>query len=663
MLDLARALTDNWDYRKALPLWTKLREYVPDKREFIEGEVLCRLHTGDLDLARDLSTRLLEEFPGNTPALLISANLAQRSENPEDALPYLRQMMKQESNPVKKEGIRVRILRLLVSLHKSEPARFGLGEAIKLARERIDYDRKSVDARLMLAELLLMSGRYEESEVIFGFVLARINPHNLRARKGMFEVQMALHNYEKAHEQLVGIAEFNPHDPYLYYYISRWKATKGDYYGAHEALDKLERAGQRGAVPVFLYHGLTTSDYFMDALSVDLFQEQVQALKEAGFNFLKSSEIPDFFRRRNFYESGILLDDRKMNIPPERVVVINFDDGRRDSMKFGTRVAEEEGVTFSMHIPTGYVDMRHPFICTWEQLEKYSDTGVWDFGSHFKDAAILAPIDEDGRLGHALANRIWREDLGRMENMREYEKRLETESSESRLLIEEHLGGDVNFASYPFGDIGQEINSNVRKPMRTILEHVRPHYDVGFIQSPFGFAVNGAYRLSDYWDMTAALMNFDFSDDNNRVHYSLGSSWLLNEHSGFRAGVGYSYASADKDTQAYWSPYELRRFYVEGGFRGNYLRNYYNIRLRLGSGRESVRPEDEADYELEKARAAALNYEPGEPPEENWETIIGVSASTRIPIRDNWSLNAEISYSKLPNYNSLNINGGIRYEF
>jgi hypothetical protein len=102
---------------------------------------------------------------------------------------------------------------------------------------------------------------------------------------------------------------------------------------------------------------------------------------------------------------------------------------------------------------------------------------------------------------------------------------------------------------------------------------------------------------------------------------------------------------------------------VSGGFQGNYLRTYYNLKVRFGLGREDVRPEAEQRYLDEVARARVQKYDPGPPPTEDWEPVFGASASTRVRLGDHWVLNGEISYNKNPNYNELSILGGITYNF
>jgi len=873
---------------------------------------------------------VLDAVPDDVTALDVMASLAEFGGSPVDALPHLRKLKNVAPTAQERERYRVRLLRLLVRLHRAEPRVYGLKEAIDLCRERRDELPFSTDARLMLGELLLMDGQLAEAERQFIGVLRDRNPHNIRARRGLLEVYLAAKEYDRAREQLAAISRFNPQDPYLFYHLARLEATRGDFYKAHQALDRLEAAGEQGAVAVLLYHGILQSRYFPDAISVDRFREHMIALQKARVRFVRHSELAASLGRSTAATNAagvrpVLMGPgfaRPAGGQRPLTVSISFDDARRDSMFHGTRVAKELGLVFSMHVPCGYIQRSHPFICSWEQLRTYAAEGCWEYGGHTLDGAILAAVDSTGREWHALPNRIWRADLQRMETVAEYEERLAREFGESRRILREQLGGPVNFVAYPFGDIGQEDETNVDDPVARILVHARRHFEIGFIQSVFGYAIagddpllyqrhemdrsmsgddvvdylydhhpvflarrlraeyralegklyaaretvrqleadgyperplarlskyvedrlartfaapaegpgtirkapwavelrkpyagadgefsrdnqdresgrvfglaglnltpnlvlegragigylrqdvveavtnavrqgrrtilqpgtrtygvdiderdvggramftfpNGIYlagdllqrsfsgdvdrdrrmwalegqarpvppldvllrvehdmapsalavaedisytmlmgwahlRITDPWTALLSLTRYDFSDDNVRDHFALGTSLLLHERTGFRLGVRASYDTSDFDSRAYWTPLHLQRYALEAAFQGTYLRTYYNARLRLGIGKEDAWPEEEERYRQTVARAARLRFDPGPPPEDGWEPVIGLMLAVRHRIGEHWIFNGELSYNRNPNYNELSLLGGLRYRF
>ncbi len=927
ILELARARTYAWQFETAFPLWQKLRETAPDELSYISAEALCRLHTNEPEAARELATRVLASAPDDAYALDVMACLSEFSEAPATALPYLRKLMDVAENPPERERWRVRLIKLLIRLNRAEPRVYGLREAVDLTRERIKHDPQSVDARLLLGELQLMDGMLPDAERQFISVLREFNAYNIRARRGLLETYLAAKQYDNAREQLVALSRFNPQDPYLLYHLARLESARGDFFKAHEALDKLEAAGQRGAVGVLLYHGLTRSRYFAEALSTERFREHMVALQKVRARFVKCSEIPSMLdddRTQRASSRPVLLGAgfaRPAGAMP-LTVAVSFDDARRDSMMYGTEIGKDLGLVFSMHVPVGYIQRNHSFISTWAMLQKYQQEGCWEFGGHMMDGAILAPIDASGRLWHALPNLTWQTNSARMETIAEYDRRLAFEFGESRRVLTEQLGGPVNFVAYPFGDIGQEDMTNVDDPAGRILPHARRHFQAGFIQSVFGHAVagddpllyqrhemdrwmsgedtvdylyehhpvylarrlraeysalegklykarsalealeldgyperplarvkkyvndrlsqafgapaqgpgtikkapwaieirkpyvgvsgeyfednqdrrswrifglagvnmtpnlllegragigrltqdvietftntvvagvttnttfsnntyridideravggravftfpNGIYlvgdllqrtfsgdvdreviawaletqirpfqpfdllaryehdmapsalavlqdidydlwqlvgnvRVRDDWNVVASFSRYDFSDDNTRDHFIAGTSWTVHPRTGLRLGVRFSYDDAEHESLAYWTPYQLQRYYVEGGFQGNHLRTYYNLRLRLGIGREEARPEEVQRYQETVARAAAQQFDPGPAPNEDWEEVIGIAASARRPFGEHWVLSGEVSYNKNPNYNEVSLLGSLRYRF
>jgi len=64
-----------------------------------------------------------------------------------------------------------------------------------------------------------------------------------------------------------------------------------------------------------------------------------------------------------------------------------------------------------------------------------------------------------------------------------------------------------------------------------------------------------------------------------------------------------------------------------------------------------------------RAKMWTPQFDPGPPPEEDWEPVFGLAASARKPFGEHWSANGEFSYNKNPNYNEFTLLGGLRYSF
>ncbi len=484
--ELARACTANRDYDDARPLWKDLLRTAPKSIEYITSLALCELHTGHHAAATTRINTLLGERPDEPQSLDLLARIAEGSERPEDAVEPLQKLMDLQTTARTREYARVRLIRLLIRLHALNPERYGLEPAIALTRQRISELPDSADARLLLGELYTMDQQLELAEAPFVHVITHLNADNRRAHRGLFEVYRAQRRFALARKALTRLAEFNPRDPYLHYYEAQLQAARGDLYKARQSLDRLERAGSRGAVACLLYHGITTSPFVADAIHIDRMRDHLRAMKDAGFTFVRAGDLP-----RILGPMSNTTDEGALNSRPTIHVLIDFDGGRRDSMEHGTALANEFDMVFSMHLPVGRVLKKQPFSCSWNQLREYGKTGRWEFGSHLVDAAMRAPIDAEGARARPLPNRIWLDNESRNETRTEYANRIEDEFARSRRILWNELGGAISFVSYPFGSLGQEAGSNVDQPSQIILQRAARHYDVGFIQSQFGYAVAG----------------------------------------------------------------------------------------------------------------------------------------------------------------------------
>ncbi len=920
-VELARALVDNRQYEEAGPMWVDMLKLAPTNLEYMVRQAAVLLHTGKVKESKELTDKILELDATNVQVYQMQADMAEAGEHPEEAIPPLRKMIANARDMQQKMQFRTRLVRLLIRLNQKAPLSFALNEPLSIVRDMLRDEPNNVDINLMLAELLLMEHKFSDAERQFVHVLKNYNPNNQRARRGLFETYLAMRRFSDAKKQYDIIAAFNPLDPYLHLRQAKLEESRGNYAGADKALQNLQRVASRGSVAVLIYHGLTTSEW-LEIHSVRLFQEHLAALKKAGFKFITPDEIPAY-----------LAKVQKANLEatvPERVVCVTFDDARRDAMRYGTEVAKQMGVKLAMHVPVGNVERGDAFICSWDMLKQYQDSGAWVMGSHLMYASDILPVAADRQTGYPLANRLWLEQEGRLETDEEYATRIKAEYRRSRELMEQHLGQKVTFMAYPMGDIGQETAGNATAAILNNLSEASTNYMVGFIQSPFGHAVNGdnpllyqryevergvtgeevvqhifenhpyylglmmraqmaalqgklhrakelvqqlkqsgypetlqekltgyvndhlsgqyaaapkagsvikgplhltlsdpylgaraeyfqdnldsrnwrvlgygglnltpnlivegraglgqmkqpmtnslppfptpppipditldertaglttsftfpngwlllgelsvrqfsgnvptnlngqtsafdkqflhyaiegqmkpllpldvalrwdhdvqpnarevvkettynlaslhaAYSVFDWWDVWGSGQHYAFSDGNKRDHAMLTSDWLVWENPGIHVGIGYAYANAAEANTDYWTPYKLNRYFAEAAFRGNYLRAYYNLRLRYGIGKQSVRPEAEARYQDLLAQAqrerwpqSALDQLKATEPQEDWQTTLGASFSTNVKLGGNWEAMGEIAYNKVPDYNELNITGGVKYRF
>ncbi len=488
-LDIARefasALTSNREYEEALPLWQKLRASEPTNLLFKAKEAVALLHTGRPAEALAGANEVLKEDPAQMDALGIKADHAQFfSATPEDALPVLIQMAALTEKPARQRQLTLRYVALYDRMWGVDPASYPLERPAGLLARLVVNDPQDADVRLALGELHLALHQYAAAREQFQWVLDHLNKNNIRALRNLFEIALAEDQQAEAGQFLERLFSFNPRDPYRHYYRARWHLDQTRFAKALEEVDQLEAEGARGAIAVLLYHGLSSSDHG-EVLPASRLAEHIRALKAAGFRFVDAHQLPALLARDAEQTAGL------RNGTLDREVCVTFDDARRDSLRYGTPVGQAERVRFSMHVPVGYVEGRHPFICTWDQLRDYQKAGCWVFGGHSWDAHERTAIDDQRRTGFALPNHIWLTSQGRLESDEEYAARLAREYGACQRAIARELGraSECNFFAYPFGDLGQLTRSNDKDAPAKNLAACGQAYACGFIQTQFGYAL------------------------------------------------------------------------------------------------------------------------------------------------------------------------------
>ncbi len=488
--ELALSLYFNGDYDEALPLLQQAVRADPDNRQLVTAHARCLLHTGNLTEAQLRAQRLLEEDKIDMDLLLLLADAPRYRNTPEQALPYLEEIAWSTDDPIiKREALR-RLVELYVRLWERDPEKNPLDKARESCEELVKMDPEFMPWQQELGELALMDNRYVEAESRFLDVIQNGNTNSLRAHIGLCETYQAAKMFDKAVAEYELLDTLSPRNPYYYNMLARLEMTRAGMEKAYAATDKLEAAGARGAVAVLLYRGLSDSDW-SDSMSVRRFRLHILALKQAGFKFLTPGEIPGYFA--DLERPPADLNDHT----PDRAVVVTFDHADSKTLALATAVAEDFDIRFAMHVSVGRIEDGDMGVAGWEALRKYSETERWAFGSMLYDAANLAPVTEDGLLGAPLANRLWDSEDEIFETPLEYAKRLRGEYRQSREMLREKLGKQhtVNFVAYPHGNYGQGERSNVPDAIDQNLNEAAVNYEVGFVQSRFGYAVHGANSL------------------------------------------------------------------------------------------------------------------------------------------------------------------------
>lgn len=489
-VELARSLQNLGEYALALKYWKQVEDKSPEQKARMGWAML---QTDSPENASEAAQKLLEQADDTVRAqgLLIMANIHEYSENEEEAIPWLKKAIKHLEEGPQRQKTRIRLLRLYQYLYDEDPFKYPLDAPLELVQKIIDtawergnFTEYYAALRLTYADLLMLDGQYDASEAEYLEVLDKFNARNYRAHRGLFEVYMARHDYQLAAEQFEAIRGFNPRDPYVNYYKARLEAGRERYDKAYEALEELESAGRSGCAAVLLYHALAPGEW-SETFPVSLFREQLLALKEAGFQFVTPPQIP-----ATMTGSSKFTWRKSERIP--RVVSVTFDDGRRDAITHGARVADELGITLANHIMTARTEDERPFVASWQMLRDAEKEGHWVFGSHLNRGQEFCQVNPEGFFAPAIANRKWDPQTNTLEPLDQYLERIDDAYEVSRKLLDRNLGTrEVPFVAYPYGNIGQFTLSNTDNAMAANVASAEEHYSIGFLQSIFGYAVKG----------------------------------------------------------------------------------------------------------------------------------------------------------------------------
>ncbi len=504
-------------YEESADHWKTVNELLPDHPAFLVEWSRSLLYCGELEEAERIARRAAEmEGGASLRALNVIAEITEKSQTPENAVPIIRDLLAYAEDPYTRGQIRSRLVHLLDRLHEKDPRRFPRDLIIAEAQAAVEEDPRFLSMWLHLAELLIQARRTAEAERILRKVLEEFNPHHHRALRNLFEIALARREFDQCETLFEALHNPRTHD-YAYRYMDRARLefAKGNFHDAIAALDHLEEEGMKGAVLGLLYHGLAVSDW-EPGMPARLFREHMLALKRAGFQFLTPAEAmtwleerrdlplprhpPAFYRflqRIRYFITGEEPPADRAQLrrdhQPERAVLVTFDDALRTSFRHATPVAEEFNIPMAMHVPVGNIARRDYGIASWEEIRRWQTHGVWHFGSHAIDAGLLFPGYEDGYLVPPLPNRLWLPGKKRFETHQEWAQRLRSEMQDSRRIILEKLPLDpehgVRFIAYPYGEIGQEDRTNLKRTdvPAAVLNEAGLVYRQGFVQSIFGY--------------------------------------------------------------------------------------------------------------------------------------------------------------------------------
>ena len=336
----------------------------------------------------------------------------------------------------------------------------------------------SQGAWLAKSEIALEKGRLADAKR-FALKARDINPAAQDWHAKLRDVAGESGDRAEAYRQAMSVAAYFPSDP------RNILRSLGELYQSGRRAEARRRLAAwlgraEKTVPILLFHGLTESE--TDPLlayeiheSTRTFDDQLRALKEAGYVSVSVRDVDDWLR------GGRPL--------PDKAVLITFDDARADSLILGDPILARYGFKATMMAALVNVDgpSHAPAYASWDMLEAYAATGRWDIQAHGDLAHVKIPMDPAGRSGLFLVNRRWDASKGRLESEGEWRARLERDYAECRRRIAQRLGRVPIAYAFPEGAAGQKGDvSNAPEALEVNRALVSKYYRLAFFQDDHG---------------------------------------------------------------------------------------------------------------------------------------------------------------------------------
>ncbi len=174
-------------------------------------------------------------------------------------------------------------------------------------------------------------------------------------------------------------------------------------------------------VPVLLYHyiGLNPNkdDKARDGLSTSpqVFDEQLALLKANGFTAITLDTMATAFDGKTL---------------PPKPIILTFDDGYIDFYTNAYPILVKYQMTGTVFIPTGLIGSNDGMYMNWSQIEELSRKPYVVFGAHSVNHYYLPKSSPAVLLN---------------------------ELTESKRVLEQHVGYNVNWFAYPYGAFNDEV--------------------------------------------------------------------------------------------------------------------------------------------------------------------------------------------------------------
>lgn len=195
-------------------------------------------------------------------------------------------------------------------------------------------------------------------------------------------------------------------------------------------------------VPVIVYHSVRPyregESSYQDAYDVtpELLDQHLSYIESHGYHAVLMRDIHAYWRGA---------------IPslPENPVVLSFDDGWQNQYEYALPVLQKHNMKAVFYIYTNPIDHKKPQWMNWDEVVELDKAGM-EIGGHSFTHPVLTKITSSDELDH--------------------------EISDSKKIIEHHLGHSISSFAYPFGANNETVEIAVARAgyqmARTIVSGV-----------------------------------------------------------------------------------------------------------------------------------------------------------------------------------------------
>jgi peptidoglycan/xylan/chitin deacetylase (PgdA/CDA1 family) len=255
-------------------------------------------------------------------------------------------------------------------------------------------------------------------------------------------------------------------------------------------------------IPVLTYHRVLERDD-PNNVTVEVFADQMRTLKAAGWQTVTLQEFEEFIEGRRDL--------------PKKSFLLTFDDGAKDSFYPVDPILRELDYHAAIFtIVQSSKTSESTYYLTPQETRLLLRTGRWSIGSHSYDGHRPYPVDTAGNTGIFFADRIWRQQDGRLETPEEFTARVTDDLSRARTELEATYEKPINTLAFPLGnETGIEGANNFPEGASITEAAARRIYDIGFVQ------LNDQTYTSNYpstttnafaprFPMTSGMLSTDF---------------------------------------------------------------------------------------------------------------------------------------------------------